>query len=208
MYDLVPPPALVNGTTGWIGYTSGTAFTMGWTPVLGDVLIMVSYTNQMNVTNISQTGVTWGAVANAYLSSNAWSMMDMWLGVVGTSPSTSITITCNGNNVQDYALAEFSSPSGIVVAKSSGVAGSGSISESITLMGQGGIAIAATATRGSGLVGPSESGWTDLISAGTTPNGVGQGTIAYQLQPTKFTNLSASFTGANNQESEILAVIA
>lgn len=77
--------------------------TLGSTPTNGNVLIMTigirgnnSPYTPSSVISISQTGVTWSKVVEStiYKANAGWALKDeIWKGMVGASPSTSITVT-------------------------------------------------------------------------------------------------------------------
>ncbi|MGD0175795.1 MAG: carboxypeptidase-like regulatory domain-containing protein [Candidatus Bathyarchaeia archaeon] len=87
-------PAFVNGNARGT-QTSGTtiAVTIGWTPLAGNVLIAVVGTNVYTVTSITQTNVTW-TFQKSSTYSNAH--VEIWYGVIGASPDTSVTVNLSG----------------------------------------------------------------------------------------------------------------
>lgn len=74
--------------------------TMALTPIAGNVLVAAIGTLQwaspaITVDSISQIGVTWTRQNNSPLWDQA--NVEIWLGVVGSSPSTSITVNLSGS---------------------------------------------------------------------------------------------------------------
>jgi hypothetical protein len=70
------------------------------TPTNGNVLIMMisidagSYSN-VDVSSITETGVTWNKVVNCVSAANSGIECEIWLGVIGSSASKNVTVNLN-----------------------------------------------------------------------------------------------------------------
>ena len=119
---------LVQGNAKGTSATSTITVTLVSTPISGNVLIAVIGTRlaatEVTVSSITQTGVTWTEQISKY-SGNI--NVELWLGVVGSGASTTITITLSAT------------PSGSVadVCEWSGIATSGFLDKTATNAGAG-----------------------------------------------------------------------
>lgn len=80
--------------------------TLAFTPTEGRVLILVlGNSDARTVTSVTQTGVTWNQRNS---STNNSEFVEIWEGIVGASPSTTITIPLSGNANGAACIAEYS----------------------------------------------------------------------------------------------------
>jgi hypothetical protein len=68
------------------------------TPTTGDVIVVAAHNVQFPLLSVSGAGATWYFVGGQYRFSGAFVTTDMWIGIVGGSPGTTITLTFQGSN--------------------------------------------------------------------------------------------------------------
>lgn len=95
-----PTITRVQGNARGTSATSTISVTMASTPTNGNVLVAIIgisnwYAPLLNVSSINQTGVTWTKQISE-TESNYYSDIEIWLGVVSSGASTSITINLSG----------------------------------------------------------------------------------------------------------------
>ena len=109
---------LVQGNARGASDTTPISVTMNNTPIESNLLIAVvgsdSYPNNVPVTGISQTGVTWSL---AVLGGDTGVLVEVWYGVVGAGASKDITVNFAGGhnygaivNVCEWSGLAISSP--------------------------------------------------------------------------------------------------
>lgn len=87
--------------------TNSQAGTLGATPTQGNVIILMSESEgSTNITSITQTNVTWTKVAESTASTAPH--CEIWKGVVGASPGTSITVAYSGTAFCGWTAMEWS----------------------------------------------------------------------------------------------------
>jgi hypothetical protein len=116
LYPVFVDPTLVQGngsTNGHGTWSSGTTFgvTMGSSPSSGDVMILTfgsEYfgSSYVTVSSISESGVTWASEGNPQAQEEYDPNLnhvdsEVWIGIVGSSASTSITVTISSSTVNN-----------------------------------------------------------------------------------------------------------
>jgi predicted esterase len=102
----------VQGNTKGTSTSNTISVTMSSTPTSGNVLIATIAIYDKTVSSISQTGVSWTKQISSQYSSS-YLVSEIWLGVIGSGASKSITITLSGNS---YSCADVCEYSGIATS--------------------------------------------------------------------------------------------
>lgn len=88
--------------------------TLGSTPATADVIFVVGANVQFPMTAMSGGGATWTHLGGRYIQSGSYAMIDLWMGVVGGAPSTTLNLTFAGANTYYIAAAVYRGVTGYV----------------------------------------------------------------------------------------------
>ena len=97
LYPSITPP---RASASQVNSVSSTAtHTLQFTPDVGAKLVAVASFENSSLTGMSflQAGVTWSKIAGP-LNSGAGDLSEMWVGTVGSAPSTSVAVTYTGGS--------------------------------------------------------------------------------------------------------------
>jgi hypothetical protein len=136
--------------------------TLASTPTTGDVIFVATGNCAYPVTGVVGAGATWWRIDGRYIATGNFTMLDLWMGIVGGSPSTGITVTWAGANTYYGAAVVYQGLSGKIEM----VVGWNSADLAIASMSsaRSPIAIAAFFSRASGTI-VAAGGFTSLTSA-------------------------------------------
>lgn len=184
-------------------FTSGSAVTLSFTPASGTLLVVCCVSNAYDVSSLSGGGVAaWTKLDGGGLYGGNYAVGSVWFGVVGASPSTSLTITQTGNNQQQYyAFTVVGYGAGL---RDQHTVVTNSTTASITPTHGSGITVASYFDRSGALTGPTEgSPWSSLLANYST--GFGQMSVAWRRTVAAATY--ATFTGRTDNSVEVLGNI-
>ena len=110
--------SLVQGACNGLSSSGAVSVTLSNTPQNGDVLFAVVSTIDAGATatvsSATETGVTWHYIVSATGGSSYWDDIEIWLGVVGSGASTSVTISFT--NAYWDAIADICEYSGVATS--------------------------------------------------------------------------------------------
>ena len=200
--------------SGWAAIASGGNLTLPSTPTAGNYLILLSSTNQYNVSSVAQTGVAWIMAATGHNNNPANVGVDIWIGIVGSGAGTAVTVTYNGNNQQGAWVGEFKAVPALIepdqtVSSFSG--GSGTASASLAILKSGAAALlcffGSQSTAAVTFSPTPASGWS-APSGGAVALPTSGWYVDFRVFPVPAAGAYvAEWTGANSSPSIISALI-
>lgn len=113
------PPAFPSAPTlvesvAWASKNDGNTMSLASTPSTGDAIFVFQLSNQYQARVPTGGGATWYNIAAITHESGNFMDTSLWMGIVGGSPSATVTLHWDGNNGNQASLANFRGITGVV----------------------------------------------------------------------------------------------